>query len=342
MNPYLHLLEERPAKEDKRRALEWDKLYRLSLGLLYMQCECGECLGQRRTTHPYLAAHEAQAVLTLPYANSFGPPNSAGINYKKNQLMNSSNHNADWLYPPAPGQKSHWDPHPSASYAHDIDNDGVSIWEAKWEVDSLANFFRLAVRLAKTSNRTDFVHNPTWKAAAQMALSALRAQQRETEAERRALAEVLKKYKPYHNRKQKHKDSGLGKQEQPKKWKSYNDNFAVEQRKPALPNVKRQSDGTVKKELSGDQEPKKLHVIETQDRPAEKQKPTSAVSEWDRRFGPLAGGLYRFQRGALRSASETKSEKGFGEPAKYTGMIKSAFRPSDDATILPFFVPGNA
>ena len=34
--------------------------------------------------------------------------------------------------------------------------------------------------------------------------------------------------------------------------------------------------------------------------------------------------------------------KGVGWPAKRTGMVKSAFRPSDDATKFPFNIPGNA
>ncbi|KAJ2159337.1 hypothetical protein GGF46_003084 [Coemansia sp. RSA 552] len=42
------------------------------------------------------------------------------------------------------------------------------------------------------------------------------------------------------------------------------------------------------------------------------------------------------------SATETQFARGRGNPAKYTGMVRSLFRPSDDATILPFLVPANA
>ena len=64
-------------------------------------------------------------------------------------------------------------------------------------------------------------------------------------------------------------------------------------------------------------------------------------SEWAQRFGTLQGGVYRFQR-LDRSATETKADKGWGEPAKRNGLVKSAFRPSDDATTLPFLIPANA
>ncbi|SNX83401.1 uncharacterized protein MEPE_02108 [Melanopsichium pennsylvanicum] len=64
-------------------------------------------------------------------------------------------------------------------------------------------------------------------------------------------------------------------------------------------------------------------------------------SEWAERFGTLQGGGYRFQR-LDRSATETKADKGWGEPAKRNGLVKSAFRPSDDATTFPYLIPANA
>ncbi|KAJ1789902.1 hypothetical protein LPJ59_005262 [Coemansia sp. RSA 2399] len=42
------------------------------------------------------------------------------------------------------------------------------------------------------------------------------------------------------------------------------------------------------------------------------------------------------------SATETQFGGGMGNPAKYTGMVKTLFRPSDDATMFPFLVPANA
>lgn len=86
-------------------------------------------------------------------------------------------------------------------------------------------------------------------------------------------------------------------------------------------------------------------------------------TDWEQRFASRGGGVYRFQRDQFRTPTEGRSGKsscvrtlpsilysrqittidmGFGEPAAYTGMVKSAFRPSDDATILPFLVPSNA
>lgn len=40
--------------------------------------------------------------------------------------------------------------------------------------------------------------------------------------------------------------------------------------------------------------------------------------------------------------TETQFGNGIGNPVKYTGMCKTLFRPSDDATIFPFLVPSNA
>lgn len=50
---------------------------------------------------------------------------------------------------------------------------------------------------------------------------------------------------------------------------------------------------------------------------------------------------YTFQRNTPR-ASDTLDNNGEGNPvANGTGLIRSAFRPSDDATIYPFFIPAN-
>lgn len=94
-------------------------------------------------------------------------------------------------------------------------------------------------------------------------------------------------------------------------------------------------------------------------RPKEEER----VGEWSwRGEGRYEGrdGVYRFER-ETRSGSETRSLGGLGEPARRcggccasnfankakpflrcTGLIKSAFRPSDDATVLPFLIPSNA
>ncbi|GMM53096.1 hypothetical protein DASB73_040590 [Starmerella bacillaris] len=50
---------------------------------------------------------------------------------------------------------------------------------------------------------------------------------------------------------------------------------------------------------------------------------------------------YEFQR-STDIGSETQWNKGVGNPVRYTGMARSWFRPSDDATIFQFFVPANA
>lgn len=143
-----------------------------------------------------------------------------------------------------------------------------------------------------------------------MALSALRSQQRETKAEREALKESLTGEGP--TARQGDVRSGVYYSEEKMGWWAGLFHFSND-----------------KDDMMYSQEEQQSSRF------------SASSSEWNRRFEPLAGGLYRFRR-QTRSASETKSEDGFGEPVKYTGMVKSAFRPSDDATILPFFIPGNA
>lgn len=50
---------------------------------------------------------------------------------------------------------------------------------------------------------------------------------------------------------------------------------------------------------------------------------------------------YLFQR-QTSQASDTLYLSGVGPPASYTGMTRQLFRPSDDAVLLPFNIPGNA
>lgn len=45
--------------------------------------------------------------------------------------------------------------------------------------------------------------------------------------------------------------------------------------------------------------------------------------------------------GQTDRATETTSNNGLGNPVVWTGMVRSTFRPSDDATIFQFFIPGN-
>ena len=51
-------------------------------------------------------------------------------------------------------------------------------------------------------------------------------------------------------------------------------------------------------------------------------------------------GPYRFQRKTER-ATDTMINDGWGAPVNPVGLIVSSFRPSDDATTLPFLVPSN-
>ncbi len=51
-------------------------------------------------------------------------------------------------------------------------------------------------------------------------------------------------------------------------------------------------------------------------------------------------GPYRFQRNTAQ-ATDTQPMSGYGYPVNPVGLISSAFRPSDDATIFSFLVPSN-
>ncbi|UGU14904.1 glycoside hydrolase family 125 protein [Sinomicrobium kalidii] len=59
--------------------------------------------------------------------------------------------------------------------------------------------------------------------------------------------------------------------------------------------------------------------------------------EQQQKDGP---GPYAFQR-ETANATDTRSLKGYGYPVKPVGLICSAFRPSDDATVFSFLVPSN-
>ncbi|KAI3475427.1 hypothetical protein L1887_63195 [Cichorium endivia] len=241
---YLPLLQSPPepyAVGDK----DWLKLYRLALGLLYQQ---------------------SQQVITYPLANSFGPPKSATITNKKNPAVGDGD-DADWVQPPVPGSKGHYLPQPPNNYTKVEGNDGVYLWETKWEVDSLAAHLRLPSLLAEYANRTDFLDNETWQRGVRMAIDTLRAQQR-------------------------------GSREEHAAYEASNSTTLLP------PNI-------------------------------------TERSEWAQRFGSIQGGVYRFQREA-RSATETKADLGWGEPARRNGLVKSGFRPSDDATTLPHLIPSNA
>ncbi|CAO3611238.1 unnamed protein product [Cunninghamella blakesleeana] len=162
----------------------------------------------------YMQAH---FISIEPYANAFHPPDS----------MN------DWSLMHQPNPYQH----------HASITDKVPIvYEAKWEIDSLASFFSISYNYWKTTNDSSFVDSPIWLNAVQIVLDTLEQEQHGT--------------------------------------------FNI---------------------ATGEPLPVNEVFFQNADRP-----------------------------------TETQFLNGRGQPIKETGMIRTLFRPSDDACVYPFFVPGNA
>ncbi|KXT03296.1 hypothetical protein AC578_4818 [Pseudocercospora eumusae] len=81
-----------------------------------------------------------------------------------------------------------------------------------------------------------------------------------------------------------------------------------------------------------------FHALESLLRVLDQQ----SKSTFDQDTGAFERQAYRFQRNT-NTGTETLNLNGNGNPLNWgTGLIRSAFRPSDDATIFGFFIPANA
>lgn len=100
----------------------------------------------------YMQAH---FISIEPYANAFHPPDN--IN--------------DWslMHQPNP-------------YQHQprITDKSPTVYEAKWEIDSLASFFSISYNYWKTTNDSSFVDSPIWLNAVQVVLDTLENEQHGT------------------------------------------------------------------------------------------------------------------------------------------------------------------
>ncbi|KAK4706191.1 uncharacterized protein P7C70_g16, partial [Phenoliferia sp. Uapishka_3] len=85
---------------------------------------------------------------------------------------------------------------------------------------------------------------------------------------------------------------------------------------------------------------KNSHKTEGDPKAGKEQEEKCTPSGQHRRYTKPSS-IYRYQRDT-NTASETRSLGGLGEPARRCGLIKSAFRPSDDATVFQFSIPSNA
>ncbi|KAL1923886.1 uncharacterized protein VTP21DRAFT_6921 [Calcarisporiella thermophila] len=97
---------------------------------------------------------QAEQILSYPYGNAFRPPKEAQIKFQTNKWAQS-----DQVYPPY---------------------DASVVWEAKYELDSLASFLRLSYRYFNATGDASFTKNPKWLEAAKLVVMTMRVQQKGT------------------------------------------------------------------------------------------------------------------------------------------------------------------